>query len=148
MNRNKLEELNEEKLVRMGIQKPVTKSVLKRRRFVQIDCELFFSMTEKLSKTATRISTLMLRDMNPFTNIFSGTQEEIQQELELTENPVMKAMAELRTVDFMRKYKNGRYMVNPAVGIGCSEDYLPKLIDTYNSLQSTTPNKKIRRDAK
>lgn len=140
-SRRELDELAEERLIRAGAKKPVVKQEKQKRYYVQVDCELFFCMTEKVSRTACRVASLMLKDMNHFTNIFSGTCEEIQGVLNLTDRPVREAMAELRKVDFMRWYKNGRYMINPTVAIACGEEHAARIIDTYHSLQ-TDPAKK------
>ena len=143
MSRKTLESITEERLVPVVYTsaKPI-KAKEKKRYFVQLDCDGFYSVTEKLSKTACRVAILMLRDMNHFTNIFSGTYEEVEEELQLTQRPVREAMAELQQVDFIRKYRNGRYMVNPCIALGCSEEYIPKLKDEYHSLQAGVSKKK------
>lgn len=135
MSRKKLDELTKERLVPIvyNSEKP-KKTNTKKRYFVQTDYELFFGMSERLSRVAFRVAVLMLRDMNHYTNIFVGTYEEVEDELQLTKRPTREAMAELQQVDFIRKYRNGRYMINPNIAIGCSEEYLPQLLDTYYSL--------------
>ena len=142
-SRKKLDEYSEEKLIAVAYSsqplKPKPKTY--KRYFVQTDCERLYVMTTQVSKTATQIAMLMLRDMNHYTNMYTGTYKEVQQELGLSNRPVIEAMGELQKVDFMRKHHNSRYMVNPTIAIGCSEDYLPKLLDDYHAIKTYTPRK-------
>lgn len=111
-----------------------------RGQFVQIDIELFDKMFCSVSKASERVAKRMMRDMNYQTNISSGTYEEIMDDLELSKGTVIRVMSELRSIDFIRKYKNGRYMINPAVAIKCSFDFFPKLQTRYMSLQPYIEN--------
>lgn len=148
--RKRLDELTEERLVRTGVIRPSVgrqKTEHTNDYFIQTNWDLVFAMMEQVGYTARRIATMMLRDVNHFTNVYCGTQKEIQDELQLSEKPVKDAMVELQQVDFIRKYRNGRYMINPHIGIGCSKDYLPKLLDTFYSLQPYAKKKGVIKDA-
>lgn len=145
MSRKKLHELNEERLVRVSYTKPVAKQKQKEKskRFLRVDPEQIFAISDKLSKSAYRVAILMIHDMNPFTNIYTGTQEDIQETLDLSEKSVRESMAELRIVDLIRNRKNGCYMVNPAIVIACAEEFMPKLLDAYAALQPRRAKKKL-----
>lgn len=147
-SRKKLDELTKERYVRTGTMRPLPENMKIDRPidyFVQTDWEVLYAMFEKLSGTAIKVASLMLRDFNHFTSIFDGTYAEVQEELNMSDKPIKDAMVELQQVDFIRKYKNGRYMINPAVGIGCSKDFLNKLRDRYEALQPYISKKNTRR---
>ena len=99
-------------------------------------------MLDSVSKTADRIALLMIDEMNNYTNIFEGTYVEIQNELGAGRTSVENAMIELLSVDFIRKVKNGRWMVNPAVGIGREDSYWEIQMTKYYSLRPYTPKKR------
>lgn len=106
-----------------------------RSPYIQVDMDLMGRMFEAVSKSAEKISKFMLKEMNHKTNIYSGTYEEIREGLSLSKATVERSMVELQQIDFIRKYKNGRWMINPAVGIGCSYDYFNELMDRYYTLR-------------
>lgn len=109
-----------------------------RRSYIQADFGLLRMMILNMSKTAVNIAALILDEVNRSDNIFCGTYEEIQEKAGTARTITIKAMKELRKEDFIRKYKNGRWMLNPAVGIGCRSDRLDDLLDQYHRLQPYT----------
>ena len=143
MSRQKLDEWAEERLIPVSYSSKKPKETEDEKLYyMQLDCERYFVITEKISRTAIRVANLMLMEVNHFTNIFSGTYEEVEEKLQLSKRPVREAITELEQVDFIRRYKNGRYMINPAVAIGCKKDFRPKIFDTYHSLETITAKRK------
>ena len=120
----------------------VKKNKYGKQYFFQLDADVYDAMMDQVSPTANKIARLMIRELNYASNIFCGTYEEIQKRLEANKSTVESAMIQLGKVDFMRRYKNGRWMVNPAVGIKCEREELSRLLDFYNSLRLYTPKPK------
>ena len=112
------------------------------RRFFQLDADVYDAMMDPVSKAATRIVTKFLKEMNYATNVYAITYAELEEKLGLSKPTIENAMIELQTVDFIRKVRNGRWMVNPAVGIGCKTDFHDELFEKYFALRPYYPKTK------
>lgn len=117
------------------------KSVRKKRSVLFIDPSMARKMLDALGLSANRIALLIMDQCNFGSNIFYGTYEEIGQELNISKGSVIKGMTELQTADFIRKQKNGRWMLNPQVGTKCYAEDVNDLMDMYSRLEPYLPKK-------
>lgn len=113
-----------------------------RPAFVQVDMKLYSEMFDSATLAMERIARMILSNLNFSTNIYCGTFVEISEQTRISLSTVERTMVSLQQIDFIRKYKNGRWMVNPAVAIGCSFDYFHVLMDRYYSLRPYSSKKK------
>lgn len=111
------------------------------RRYLQMDVGLAREMFLQLTKAAMDVAMVIMDEVNTDNNIFAGTYQELEEKAGYSKSVIIEAMRELRQVNFIRKYKNGRWMLNPAVGIGCRSDRLDDLLDQYHRLQPYTSEK-------
>lgn len=143
--RDQLQELGEERSewVRMTtkeIQSGEKKvSYSGRSQFTQVNMGLYYEITRYVGSSGNAIANKMLDEMYYVTNIYTGTYEEIGESTELSSATVIRAMAKLQSVDFIRKYRNGRWMINPEVAIKCSFDKFDALLSKYTSLKKENP---------
>lgn len=115
--------------------------VYRARNYVKIDFEIYNRMMDGASKSTLIVANKMLQDFDHFTNLFVGTYDEIQELTGLSRTAVITAMAELLDADFIRKKRNGLWMINPAAAIGCHDRFFDNLMTKYYNLDFNS-NKK------
>lgn len=117
------------------------KAVPGKKSMLYVNMTTLRKMLDARSISANRIAYLVMDECEFGTNLYHATYEEIGEILELSRGSVIKGMSELQTVDFIRKIKNGRWMLNPAVGTKCYADDIDKLHDIYATHAPYTPKK-------
>lgn len=123
------------------------KAVRGKRSVLFIDTAAFRRMLDPLGLAANRIAYMIMDECDFGTNIYNGTYEEIGDSLHMSRGSVIKGMKELLMADFIRKYRNGRWMLSPDVGTKCYAEDIDKLRDVYFSQRPYTP-KEERKDDK
>lgn len=118
------------------------KSVRGKRSVLFVDTSILRKMLDPVSLSANRVAYLIMDEADFGTNIYHGTHEEIHEILKMHLNTVDKAIVELRSVDFVRKIRNGRLMLNPAVGAKCYAEDVTRLHDEYAQLRPYEPKEK------
>lgn len=116
-------------------------SVRSRRSVLFVDTAVMRAMLDQVGLSANRIAYLMMDESMFGSNVFIGTYEEIGEKLNLGRNSVITGMHELLQADFIRKVRNGRWMLNPAVGAKCYAEDVDTLRDTYSAQHPYTPKK-------
>lgn len=117
------------------------------RYFVKVEFSLFNELMDQVSSAASKIARKMLERIDHFTNVYLGTYEEIEEMSGLSKRTVETVMAELCAVDFIRKVKNGRWMVNPSIALGCHDKYLDPLMNQYCNLVYKPKGNKMQKGA-
>lgn len=112
-----------------------------KRSYIKVDYDVYDGMMDSLSKGALTVARKMLLRVDHYTNIFLGTYTEIREMTNLSKTSVENAMAELLSVDFIRKKKNGRWMINPTVAIGCDDKFFDSLMNQYYNLDFGQPKR-------
>ena len=110
-----------------------------RRSVLFVDTSILRRMLDPVGVAANRIAYLVMDESMFGSNIFIGTYEEIGEKLDICRTSVIFGMRELLQADFMRKVKNGRWMLNPAVGAKCYAEDVDQLRDKYSAQHPYTP---------
>ena len=124
-----------------------TKTIRKKQygstqKFFRLNTAMLMKMLQAVSKNAAVVCSYIMHNIDYDTNICLGTYAEIGADLDMGENAVTKAMVELQKEDYIRYYRNGRWMLNPSLGIACYEHFRAHLIEVYHSLKTYELRKK------
>lgn len=106
---------------------------------IYIDAHYFRTMMSSFSGSAKTIAVTILDEVDFGTNLFHATYEEIEEITGLSRGSVISGMKELLSADFMRRVKNGRWMLNPFIGTKCFEEDVDKLRDLYFTYKTKEP---------
>lgn len=114
----------------------------KKRHFIQVDPDAFDEITRELSRAANTLIRSAFRAMDWRDNCFDMTGKELSEFSGLDIKSVEKAMKELKSVDFCRKVRRSKWMVNPGIAFSQPPENLDNLLDRYFNLDYVAPKEK------
>ena len=115
------------------------KGVRTKKSKLFIDASYLRAIMASVGGAAKTIAFTILDETNFGTNLFNGTYEEIEEMTGLSRGSVISGMNDLLSADFIRRVKNGRWMLNPSVGTKCFEEDIVKLTDLYFTYKRKDP---------
>lgn len=115
------------------------KGVRTKKSRIYIDPSYLRAIMTSIGGAAKTIAFTILDESHFGTNLFYGTYEEIEEKTGLSRGSVISGMNDLLSADFIRKVKNGRWMLNPSVGTKCFEEDIVKLTDLYFTYKQKDP---------
>lgn len=110
-----------------------------RKSGLYVNTTVLRAMLESQSQSAQKIAYMVMDECDFETHLFNSTYAEIGQTLKMSKASVERGMVELLSVDFMRKVRNGKWILNPAVGTKCYAEDIEKLFDKYASYKPYIP---------
>ena len=102
-----------------------------------LDTSVFFQKMKNLSHPAMRVANYLLTKINCDDNVCYLTCQMIADDLKLSKATMVRVMKSLRNVDFVKRVRNGAWMMNPEVafhGLPIDRDSYPKNIKIQEAL--------------
>ncbi|MDB8850308.1 replication/maintenance protein RepL [Peptostreptococcus anaerobius] len=106
----------------------------KNERFLNISPSNFIKSVDKIysKKALIPFSMIEMMDKN---NKINARLEDLAKDLDYPKTSLSLAITEFRKGDFMKKERNGVYMINPLVSYRGSKYERDKLIKDYNKIE-------------
>ena len=106
----------------------------KNERFLNISPSNFIKSVDKIYSKKALIPFRMIEMMDK-NNKINARLEDLAKDLDYPKTSLSLAITEFRKGDFMKKERNGVYMINPLVSYRGSKYERDKLIKDYNKIE-------------
>lgn len=106
----------------------------KNERFLNISPSNFIKSVDKIYSKKALIPFRMIEMMDK-SNKINARLEDLAKDLDYPKTSLSLAITEFRKGDFMKKERNGVYMINPLVSYRGSKYERDKLIKDYNKIE-------------
>lgn len=108
----------------------------KAKRFLRMNVEVYSVMMRGATRNAYELAVCLMRFARTADNIVYMSNREIAEKIGFRQNAVEKAMSELQQRDVVKNVAHGRFMLNPMVGVACSNERAIRLYEFYRSIKT------------
>lgn len=103
-------------------------------RYLKIYTGAYLKAMEKIGDLSKLVLGYLFDTISRSSNVAHVKQKEVALRFSVSVRAVEKAFSELKAVDLIRKEEASHWMVNPAIGYGCTSDMYFVLYEKYKSL--------------